>query len=81
MLFYARVVAVYELDVGEGEVTDLAVQLAFPLAVDGHLGDFHDVAYVEAERRLVVGVGHARLLHACVRGQLTLEQRRKKECF
>ena len=73
VLLDAAVVAVDELDVGEGEVADLAVELALPLAVDGHLGDLDDVADVEAQRGLVVRVRDARLLHARVRGELALE--------
>ena len=74
VLLDAAVVAVDELDVGEGEVADLAIELALPLAVDGHLGHLDHVAHVEPERGLVVGVRHARLLHARVRGQLALER-------
>lgn len=43
-IFNARFTAVNELDMGEGEVADLAVELPFPLAVDRHLGHLHDVA-------------------------------------
>ena len=74
MLLDPGVRVVDELYVCEGEVSDLAVELALPLAVDAHLGDLDDVADVEPERGLVVGVRHARLLHARVRGQLALER-------
>ncbi len=77
VLLYARVRVVYELDVGEGEVADLAVQLPLPLAVDGHLGHLHDVADLEPQRRLVVRVGDARLLHACIRRKFALEEIRR----
>lgn len=51
----------------------LAVQLAFPLAVDVHLGHFDRVAHFEPQRRLVVGVGHSGLFHSGVRRQLALQ--------
>ena len=81
MLLDPRVRVVDELYVGEGEVSDLAVELALPLAVDAHLGDLDDVADVEPERGLVVGVRYAGLLHARVRGQLALERENEDADF
>ena len=72
MLLDARVIIVYELHVREGEVSDFAAELALPLAVDGHLGDFDDVSDVQAEGSLVVGVGNTGLLHAGVGWQFAL---------
>jgi hypothetical protein len=61
VLFNARVGIVNELDMSEGEVTHFSIQLSFPLTIDGHLGDFHNVANVQSERSAVVGVGNSGL--------------------
>lgn len=66
------VVTVYELDVGEGEVANLPVQLTLPLAIDVHFRDLDDIADIKPQRCLVVGVGDPRLLHPSVRRQLPL---------
>lgn len=73
VLLNPRVVIVYELHVGEGKVSHLAVEFPFPLSVDGHLGDFDNVANVQAESCFVVRVGDAGLLHAGVSRKFTLE--------
>ena len=48
------------------ELSYLAVQFTFPLAVNVHLGDFDYVAEFETQRRLVVGVRNARLFDSCI---------------
>ena len=42
----------------------MAVELALPLAIDGHLCDFYDVADVKSQRGFVVGIGNPGLLHS-----------------
>lgn len=69
---HSGVVTVYKLDVGEGEVADLPVELTLPLAVDVHFRDLDDITDIEPQRCLVVGVGDPRLLHPGVRWQLPL---------
>lgn len=64
---------VQELHVSEGEVAALAVELALPLAVHVHLYHLNDIPLLQLERRLVVGVGHARLPHARHRRQRALQ--------
>lgn len=64
--------AVDELDVGEREVTDLAAQLALPLAVHRHLGDFDDVADLQSQGRPVVSVGDSGLLHSGIGREFSL---------
>ena len=74
VLLDARVrAALYELDVREGEVSDLAVELALPLPRDVHLGHRHDLAHLQPQRSLVVRRGHTGLLHPRVRRQFALK--------
>ena len=74
MVVFDTGLAVDELDVGEGEVADLAAQFALPLTVHRHLGDFDDVAHFEPQRRPVVGVGHSSLLHSGIGWKLSLKK-------
>jgi hypothetical protein len=74
----ARVSVVNELYVREWKVSDSSVDDALPLTVDGHLGDLDHVAHVEAQRGPVVGVRHAGLLHAGVRGEFALKKKGRK---
>ena len=62
-----------ELDVREGEVADLAVELALPLSRDVHLGHRHDLAHLQPQRSLVVRRGDPGLLHPRVRRQFALK--------
>ena len=74
MLLDAGVGAVDELDVREGEVADLAVELALPLPRDVHLGHRHDLAHLQPQRRLVVRARHPGLLHPRVRRKFALKE-------
>ena len=65
--------ALDELDVREGEVADLAVELALPLPRDVHLGHRHDLAHLQPQRRLVVRARHPGLLHPRVRRKFALK--------
>lgn len=65
-VFNARLTAVDELNMREGEVANFAVELPLPQAVDGHLRHLHDVAHLKTQGRFVVGVGDPALLHAGV---------------
>lgn len=57
---------------GEGEVANFPIELAFPLAIDVHFGDLDDVANFKPQRCLVVGIGDPRLLHPGIRWQFPL---------
>ncbi|MPC59834.1 hypothetical protein E2C01_053862 [Portunus trituberculatus] len=64
-----RVFTFYELNVGEGEVPDLSIELPFPLPVDVHPGNLDDVPHLQPQCCLVIGVGDPRLPHPGVRWQ------------
>ena len=74
VLLDAGVGAVDELDVREGEVADLAVELALPLSGDVHLGHLHNLAHFEPQGSLVVRARNPSLLHSRVCWQFALKE-------
>lgn len=58
-------------------MSDLPIEFSLPLPVDGHLGDFDDVADLQTKGRLVVSVRNARLLHPGVGRQFALKDQRR----
>lgn len=63
-----------EFDMREGKVSGFALQFALPLTVDVRFRHQNDVAHLQLESGLVVGVWHTRLFDACVRWQFALKR-------
>lgn len=62
-----------EFDVRKRKMSNFAVQLALPLAVNVRFRYFYYVSDFQLQGRLVVGIGYARLLDLCERRKSSLD--------